>query len=113
MYEAAGILRKKMIKSKRWFFEVSLPIVMKEVIPEEVQAFCKWCIKGKCDISNTAEVQHKDIEKKTEVLSQLLMSSCLTERQLKKCQIYNSITCVKHLYKLRLVLLFMVRLEIR
>ena len=56
---------------------------MKEVIPEEVQAFCKWCIIGKCDISNTAEVKHKDIEKKTEVLSQLLMSSCLTERQLK------------------------------
>ena len=83
LYQAALVLRKKIMKCKRWVFEGSLPLDMKEVIPEEVYIFFNWCIKGNCDISSTVEVKDKYIEKKSEVLSQMLMSSCLTERQLK------------------------------
>ena len=83
LYQAANILRKKIMSSKRWYFEGSMPLDMKECIPEEVQTFFKWCIKGKYDISKTGERKCKDIKRKSEVLSQLLMSSCLTDRQLK------------------------------
>ena len=84
LYQASLVRRKKIMKCKRWFFEGSLPLDMKEVIPEEVQTFFNWCIKGKCDIiSSTIERKDKDMEKTSEVLSQMLMSSILTERQLK------------------------------
>lgn len=60
-----------------------MPLDMKECIPEEVQTFFKWCIKGKCDLSKTGGGKCKDIMKKSEVLTQILMSSCLTDKQLK------------------------------
>ena len=68
------------MNSKSWNFDGSFPT---DLVPDAVKTFFKWCIKGKCDISDTIEVKHRDIEKKTDVLSQLLISSCLSDRQLK------------------------------
>lgn len=74
LYQAANIVRKEIMNSKNRVFDGSFPT---DLVPNAVKTFFKWCIKGKCYISDIREVKHTDIEKKTDVLSQLLISSCL------------------------------------
>lgn len=39
LYQAATILRKKIMNNKRWYFAGSMPLHMKDCTPEEVQTF--------------------------------------------------------------------------
>lgn len=83
LYNAAKIIRGIITKSKRWVFNGSLPDNDTDVIPSELQMFFKWCIRGETEVMEESGRKNLDVDMRANVLSQTVMSSCLTTRQVK------------------------------
>ena len=81
LYKAANVIRETVLKSKRWVFAGSLTEVENDVVPSEIEMFFKWCMQGKTEITNTKPRQKADVSDRAKVMSQTLMSSCLSQRQ--------------------------------
>ena len=80
LYKASVILRNIMLQTNTWSFKGSLSHTDNDVLPNETITIFKWCIQGQRDKS---PICHKSVEVDTraKLLTQTLMSACLTQRQ--------------------------------